>query len=159
MNGVKAWFDARSPRERRLLLAMIALAVVTLIWAVMILPVRNGLSSSRARYTDAVVRLGSAQAGLAQVKAMQRRGGGAVLGAPLPDVVRARADAAGFALSALDVEGPGRVRASIATARAGALMQWIAGLEAEGVLVESLSVSGSGAGTVTAQMTLRARGA
>lgn len=156
MNGLKAWFDARSLRERRLLLVMVALAAVTLVWGAIILPVRNGLSSSRERYTDAVIRLGAAQSGLVQVKALQKRA--VPLGSPLADIVRARADAAGFTLASLDVEGPGRVRASIATARAGALIQWIAGLESEGVLVDTLSVSGSGAGTVTAQMTLRARG-
>ena len=156
MNNLKAWFDGRSLRERRLLLVMAALAAVTLLWGVLILPVRNGLSSSRARYTDAVVRLGAAQAGLVQVKALQRRS--TPLAAPLADVVRQRADAAGFALASLDVEAPGRIRTSIATARAGALMQWLAGLEADGVLVDSLSVSGSGAGNVTAQMTLRTRG-
>ncbi|KTT73630.1 type II secretion system protein GspM [Sphingomonas endophytica] len=156
MNALKVWFDGRSPRERRLLLVMVALAIVTLVWGAIIVPVRNGLSSSRERYTDAVVRLGEAQAGLAQVKALQRRA--APLSAPLADVVRARADAAGFALASLDVEAPGRIRTSIATARAGALMQWIAGLEADGVLVDSLSVSGNGAGSVTAQMTLRTRG-
>ena len=156
MNNLKAWFDGRSLRERRLLLVMAALAAVTLLWGVLILPVRNGLSSSRARYTDAVVRLGAAQAGLVQVKALQRRS--TPLAAPLADVVRQRADAAGFALASLDVEAPGRIRTSIATARAGALMQWLAGLEADGVLVDSLSVSGSRAGSVTAQMTLRTRG-
>lgn len=157
MTALKEWFDGRSLRERRLLLVMVALAAVTIVWGVMIRPVRNGLSSSRERYTDAVIRLGTAQAGLTQVKALQRRA--TPLSAPLADIVRARADAAGFTLASLDVEAPGRIRTAIATARAGALMQWISGLEAEGILVDSLSVSGNGAGSVTATMTLRARGA
>lgn len=157
MNGLRAWFDGRSPRERRLLLVMLALAAVTLVWAAVIRPVRDGLSSSRERYTDAVIRLGAAQSGLTQVKSLQRRA--TPLAAPLADIVRARADAAGFALASLDVEAPGRVRTAISSARAGALMQWVAGLEAEGILVESLAVSGNGAGSVTATMTVRARGA
>lgn len=157
MNSLKAWFDGRSLRERRLLLVMVALAAVTLLWGIVIRPVRGGLSSSRERYTDAVIRLGSAQAGLTQVKALQRRA--TPLSAPLADIVRARADAAGFTLASLDIEAPGRVRAAIATARAGALMQWITALEGEGILVDSLSVSGNGPGSVTATMTLRARGA
>ncbi|WP_294195818.1 type II secretion system protein GspM [uncultured Sphingomonas sp.] len=157
MSALKAWFDGRSLRERRLLLVMIALAAITLVWGGLILPVRSGLSSSRERYTDAVIRLGAAQAGLAQVKSLQRRA--APLSAPLADIVRARADASGFTLAALDIEAPGRIRTAISSARAGALMQWIAALEAEGILVDSLSVSGNGAGSVTATMTLRARGA
>lgn len=156
MSGIRTWFDGRSLRERRLLLVMGALAAVTLVWGVLILPVRNGLSSSRARYTDAVVRLGEAETGISQVKSLQRRPA-APLGGSLADVVRARADAAGFALASLDVDGPDRVRASIATARAGALMQWIAQLERDGMLVDELSVTGAGGGSVTAQMTLRMR--
>lgn len=153
-----AWFAGRSLRERRLILVMLALAVVTIVWAGVILPVRNGLSSSRERYTGAVVRLGAAEAGMAQVKAIQRRQPQPLAGA-LADVVRARAEAAGFALASLDVEAPDRIRTSIATARAGALMAWIAGLEADGMLVDALSVTGNGDGTVTAQMTLKVRSA
>lgn len=156
MSGLSAWFAARSVRERRMILVMLALAAVTLVWAVVILPVRNGLSSSRARYASAVVRLGAAQAGLAQVKALQRRQP-QPLTASLADTVRARAEEAGFALASLDVDAPDRVRTSIATARAGALMAWVAGLERDGILVESLSVSGAGPGTVSAQLTLQAR--
>ena len=159
--GARAWFDGRSLRERRLILVMLALVVVTILWAGIIRPVRNGLSDSRERYTAAVVRLGAAEAALSQVKAIQRR--------PLPtpngmlaDVVRARAQSAGLTLTGLDSEAPDRVRVTVATARAGALTQWIAGLEGEGVLVDSLTVSGAGgqagAGAVSAQMTLTARG-
>ncbi|WP_277979386.1 type II secretion system protein GspM [Sphingomonas phyllosphaerae] len=157
MNAARAWFESRSLRERRLIAVMAVLLIVTLVWAAVILPVRNGLSSSRARYTDAVVRLGAAQSGLAQVKGLQRRGATA-LGGSLADVVRARADAAGLALASLDVVAPDQVRTSITSARAGALMRWVAGLEQEGILIDSLSVTGSGAGSVTAQLSLRQRG-
>jgi general secretion pathway protein M len=156
VNELRTWFAGRSLRERRLLLVMAGLAAVTLLWATIILPVRNGLSSSRERYTDAVVRLGAAEAGLAQVKAIQRRRP-QPLGAPLLDAIRQRGDAAGLAFSSLEVQGPGRVRAAIATAKAGALMGWIGAMEADGVLVDSLTVSGNGDGTVAAQMTLMGR--
>ncbi len=155
---LRAWFDARSLRERRLILVMVALAVVTILWAGVIRPVRSGLSESRERYTQAVVRLGEAEAALSQVKAIQRRQLPTPNGA-LVDVVRARAEAAGLTLAGLDAESPDRVRVSIATIRAGALTQWIAALEGEGVLVDSLTVSGAGGTAVSAQMTLTARGA
>lgn len=155
--GLRAWFDARSLRERRLILVMLALAVVTILWAGIIRPVRNGLSDSRERYTAAVVRLGEAEAVLSQVKAIQRRQLPAPNGA-LADVVRARAESAGLTLAGLDSEAPDRVRVTITTVRAGALTQWIAALEGEGVLVDSLTVSGAGGNAVSAQMTLTARG-
>lgn len=157
MNELRRWFEARSLRERRLLLAMLGLAAVTLVWAGVILPVRNGLSASRERYTEAVVRLGSAQAALTQVKAIQRRQLQPLNGL-LPDVVRARAAGASLTLASLDVESPDRVRVTITSARAGAIMGWIAGLEGEGVLVDSLTVSPAGGNLVSAQMTLTTRG-
>ena len=139
-----------------MILAMLALAAVTIVWGVVIVPVRNGLSSSRARYTEAVVRLGAAQAGLAQVKGLQRRAG-APVPLPLADAVRARADAAGLVLGSVEAEANDRVRVGVATARAGALMAWIGALERDGVLVETIAVTPDNAGAVSAQMTLRAR--
>lgn len=157
MRPVTDWFQARSLRERRLILAMLALAAVTIVWAGIILPVRNGLSSSRVRYTDAVVRLGEAQAGLRQVKAVQRRVGPPVAGV-LVDAIRASAEGAGLTLSTLEPDGADRVRAGVASARAGALTAWIAGLEGSGVLVDSVTVAANGDGTVNAQMVLVRRG-
>lgn len=157
MKPVTDWFQARSLRERRLILAMLALAAVTIVWAGIILPVRSGLSSSRARYTDAVVRLGEAQAGLRQVKAVQRRVGPPLAGV-LVDAIRASAEGAGLTLSTLEPDGADRVRAGVASARAGALTAWIAGLEGSGVLVDSVTVAANGDGTVNAQMVLVRRG-
>ncbi len=153
MKELRDWFASRSLRERRLILVMLGLAAVTLVWAAIILPVRNGLSSSRERYTDAVVRLGEAQAGLVRMKAIQRRAATPMNGA-LVDAVRASAESAGLALASLDPVASDRVRAGVATARAGALTAWIAQLEASGVLVGALTIAGNGDGTVNAQMTL-----
>ena len=158
MTPLKEWFAGRSLRERRLILVMLGLAAVTLVWAAIILPVRNGLSSSRERYTDAVVRLGEAQAGIARMKAIQRRAA-TPLNRALADVVRASAEAAGLTLASLDPVASDRVRVGIATARAGALTAWIAQLEATGLLVDSLTIAGNGDGTVNAQMTLVRGGA
>lgn len=157
MTQIREWFATRSVRERRLILVMLALLAVTIVWAGIIRPVRNGLSSSRERYTDAVIRLGEAQAGLVQVKAIQRRLGAPTSGA-LPDVVRASAQGAGLTPSTLEPEGGDRVRVGIASARAGALTAWVAGLESSGVLVDALTVAANGDGTVNAQMTLMRRG-
>ena len=154
---MKAWFDGRSLREKRLILTMLGLLAVTIVWAGIILPVRDGLSSSRERHADAVLRLGETEAGVAALKAIQRSRP-QPLGAPLADAIRARADAAGFALASLDPDGD-RIRIAIASAKPGALFGWIAGLEADGILIDGLSVSGNGDGTVTAQMTLKARAA
>ena len=58
MTGLRHWFEGRSLREKRLLVAMAALAVLTLIWGAVIRPVGDGLSSARERHASAVTRLG-----------------------------------------------------------------------------------------------------
>jgi general secretion pathway protein M len=89
MTGLKTWFEGRSLRERRLLLVMAALAVLTLLWAVIIRPVGDGLSSARERHADAVMRLGETRAQVATLRDIQRTRATPLTGT-LADVVRVR---------------------------------------------------------------------
>jgi general secretion pathway protein M len=155
---MRAWFTARSLREQRMILAMLALAAATLIWAAVVIPVRDGLASARSAHRDAVERLGVTLNEVAAVKRAQRAGIALPEG-PLADTVRARAEEAGFTLAGLDQDGADRVKVSIGTARPPALFAWIAALEQAGILVESSAITGNGDQTVAAQLTLRARAA
>ncbi|MEN2785141.1 type II secretion system protein GspM [Sphingomonas qilianensis] len=153
----RTWFDGRSLREKRMLLAMAGLALLTVIWAGIILPVTDALSSARERHAGAVVRLGETQARLAVLQDLQRDRP-AALGAPLDTVIRLRANEAGFPLSLATPMGNDRVQIAITSAKPGALLGWIGELERAGILVDSLNMTNNGDQTVAAQMTLRARG-
>jgi len=154
MTGLKPWFDARSLREKRLLVVMVVLLAVTLVWAGIVRPVGDALSSTEERHAAAVVRLGEAEAAVAAIRAGGRP---APLGASLADTVRARADQAGFPLGDLSEDGPDRVRVRVPTARPGALTPWLASMEAAGVLVEQATLTDNGDRSVAAQLVLRAR--
>lgn len=156
MSALRTWYAARSLRERRLILLMLALLAVTIVWAGVIRPVREGLVSTRAHYDEAVRRLSETQAMAGAIHAIQR-GHPQPLGAPLPDAVRERADAAGFTLASLDPDGE-NVRIVISSAKAAPLLGWVVGLEADGVLVDAGTITANGDGTVAAQLTLKARG-
>lgn len=156
MTGLRAWFDGRSLRERRLILVMLGLAALTLLWAGIVLPVTDGLSSSRQRQQDAVIRLGDTEARVAALEALAKARPAALSGG-LDAELRRRAEAAGFTLQTLNQLGPGRVQLGIASARGGALMTWVAGLEQGGILVEAMRLTDNGDRTLAAQMTLRAR--
>ena len=158
MTGLRHWFEGRSLREKRLLVAMAALAVLTLIWGAVIRPVGDGLSSARERHASAVTRLGETQAQVAILREAQRTRPAPLTGA-LADVVRVQADAAGFAVTSLDQDGPDRVRIAIPSARPAALTAWLARLERAGILVDSATMTNSGNRTVSATMTLKARAA
>ena len=151
------WFAERSLREKRMLVVMAVLLVLTLIWAAIIRPVSDGLSSARERHADAVIRLAETQARVKAVTVLQQQHPAAIT-TPLDTIIRDRANEAGFALSSVTADGPNRVQISIGTARPGALVGWIAQLEAAGILVESLATSDNGDKTVSAQMTLKVRG-
>lgn len=155
MSALRAWFDARSLRERRLILVMLALLAVTFVWLLVIVPVQDGLSSARTRYADAVIRLGQAEADARAVRGIQRRQP-APVPLPLADAIRTRAAEANLSLVTLDAQGDDRVRISVTGASAGAITAWLARLEGEGILVQDLTITAAG-GTVTANATLAAR--
>ena len=156
MSGLRVWFAARSLRERRLLLVAAALAVVTLIWGGVVIPVRDALSSARERHAGAVDRLGTT---IARVDLLRRVGRRPAVAGDLVTLVRAEADGAGFALATIDADGVDRVRATIQSARPGALAGWLARLEARGVLVDSATLTDHGDRTVGAVIVLKARAA
>jgi general secretion pathway protein M len=155
MNALLIWFRGRTVREQRLLMVMVALLVITLVFAGIIRPVRDGLESTRQRHASAEIRLGEVKAQVAQVKAIQRARPRVPEG-PLADAIRTRADEAGFVVANLEPDGD-RIRITIATARPGPLLGWIAGLEADGLLVDASTINGNGDGTVSATLTLRGR--
>ncbi len=156
MTALRVWFDGRSLRERRLILAMLALAVLVVLWAGVALPVTDGLASARERHGEAVIRLAETQARVDTIAALARGRAPALTGG-LDAAVRASADQAGFALGTLNLLGPDRVQAGIASARPGALVAWVALLERQGLLVDSLQLTNNNDGSVAATLTLRVR--
>ncbi len=154
MTALRTWFAGRALRERRLILVMLALLVVTIVWGGIILPVRDGLSSARERHADAVVRLGATQSEVDLIRAAGRR---VPLTGSLADTLRLRAEAAGFALASVEDSAGGRVHATIQAAKPGALSRWFAGLEAAGILVEAATWRDNADGSVAADFVVRAR--
>ena len=158
MSALRAWFDGRSLRERRLILAMLALLALTLAWAGVVRPLSDALASARTRHADAVVRLGEAQARVDAVRLLAS-GRPSVVVPSLADEVRARAAEAGFTLLSVDADGSDRVRVAVQAARPGALTGWLARLEARGLIVDQVAYTANPDRTVSAALTLRSGGA
>ena len=156
MSGPRNWFATRSLRERRMILVMLALLVVTIVWGGIILPVRDGLSGARERYADAVVRFAMTQDEVDLLRSAGRR---VPLNGSLADTLRLRADAAGLALATVDDTGGGRVHATIQAVKPAALGRWLGELEANGILVESATWRDNQDGSVAADLVVRARAA
>ena len=149
---LKTWFDGRSRREKWMILVMLALLGVTIIWAV-ILPIDDALSSARRRNADAAIRLAQTRAQVDAVKAV-RRARPEAPSAPLDATVRESASAAGFSLDSVAADG-NKLRVHVNSARGGALLAWLGGLEEQGVIVDQLNVTDAGNHNVAADITFR----
>lgn len=148
----RAWFDGRSRREKWMILAMLALLGVTIVWVV-VLPIDDALSSARRANADAAVRLAQTRARVDAVKAL-RRARPEAPAAPLDALVRESASAAGFALESVTPDGT-KLRVHLNSARGGALLAWLGGLEDQGVIVDQLNVTDAGNHNVAADITFR----
>ena len=154
---LKALWLARTPRERWLLGVMLALLAVVVIWFLVLRPLGDMLSAARERHGTAVAALAEARSQAAAIAALERGETGRPA-QPVETAVAAAASDAGFQLSTLQAEGPGRVSLAIGAARPQALFGWVGALEAQGYVVERLSASSNPDRTLSAQILLRRRG-
>jgi general secretion pathway protein M len=152
-----ALWSARTPRERWLLAVMFALATLVLLWFLILRPLGDLLSAAKERHGNAVAALAEARSQAAAIAALERFRP-AVIEGPIDQAVAAAAAAAGFQVAGMQAEGPGRVSLTIGAARPQALFGWIAGLEAQGYVIERLNATGNADRTLSAQIALRARG-
>jgi general secretion pathway protein M len=153
---LKALWQARTPRERWLLGAMFALAALVLAWFLVVRPLGDMLSAAKERHGHAVAALAEARSQAAAIAALEQGKPGR-LAQPIETALAAAASEAGFQLSSIQPEGPGRVSFALGAARPQALFGWIAMLEAQGYVVERLSASSNPDRTLSAQIVLRAR--
>jgi general secretion pathway protein M len=148
------WWAQRSRRERRLILVMLALAMVVLGWLMVVRPLSDALDTAKARHAAATVALGEARARLGQSV-----GPRAMAAAPPVDsLIGQTASEAGFAGARIAGQGPMRVSVAIDAARPQALFAWILRLEQSGVAVEQLRARVNSDRTLAAEIALRARG-
>lgn len=154
---LRLWFAALSLREKRLVLAAAALAVVTLLWFGVIRPVGDGLSAARARFNGDVERLADTRAQMQALTVLQANRP-PPLAVPIDIAVRDRASAVGFGVTSISPQGGNAVQIVIASARPAALFGWIADLESSGIIVDTITTTDNGDQTVSATITFKARG-
>ncbi|HEX7855980.1 MAG TPA: type II secretion system protein GspM [Sphingobium sp.] len=154
MKAIRHWWSALSERERRLVALMLLLVGGVLLWLGVWRPVQAGIADGRTRYGAAVDANAAVRA---KVRLLKHMGPGAAHSdAPIGQSVAQTASEAGLTLDRSAAQGEGRLAITIGSARAGALLAWLSGLEARGVLVETISVTpGTTPGTVVVQAVLR----
>ncbi|MGD9812097.1 MAG: type II secretion system protein GspM [Sphingobium sp.] len=159
MESLRYWWNARAPREKILLAIMAALIASMVLWLGVYRPVESGLHDAALANAEATER----HADVARKVELLQKGG---LNTPIVSttatigqIVGQSAGEAGFTLDRMQERGVDHADVSIASARATALLGWIAKLEGQGVVLEKLSVNPSGAtGTVSAQISFKRAG-
>lgn len=154
MKAVKAWWLGLSGRERRMVSIMLVMVGGVFLWLGVWRPVEAGIANGWVRYGAAVDANASVRAKIRLLRRASIRTGST--NAAIGQSVAQSASEAGLTLDRSAVQGEGRMAITIASARGGAALAWLAGLEARGVMVETISMTpGATPGTVAVQAILR----
>lgn len=155
MSGLRAWWNGLSLRERWLIGIMLAIAGVLVLWLGMVRPLERGIVNGWIRYGEAVDTNASVRGAIAILRGLPERRTEGATGA-MDQIVSQSAAEAGLTLDRGDVQGGGRMAIAIGSARSGALLLWLSGLQARGIGVETISMTpGTTPGTVAVQAVLR----
>lgn len=146
---LRAWFDGRTSRERRLLLVMFVLAGLTMAWLGVVRPVFAWRDASAARLDLAETRLSAVRRVQTEAPAATPVRG--PTSQNIEPTVKAAAAARGVPV-VLAMDQDGRLGFRVARVRTGEVLGWLAGLEAaSGVRVCSLSLVENADATVNAE--------
>ncbi|BAV64021.1 type II secretory pathway component PulM [Sphingobium cloacae] len=145
----------RSPREQWMLGVMFALLAVVVLWLGIVRPLGAAQRSAHEALGAATDRNAAIRAKVKLMKSLPRGPAATSRGAPLDQFVGQSAGEAGLTLERAQGQGADRMDIAIAAVRPIALMTWLAGLEAQGVRVETMSARPSPtAGSVSVQAVL-----
>ena len=155
MTALTAWWQARTPRERGLLLVMFALLAVVIAWLLVVRPLSDSLDSAKRRHAEAVTALAEARG---RAEAVRRQGQtSAAPPLPIDSFVSRTSTEAGFANARIAGQGPTQATIAIDAARAQAFFAWVRLMEARGLRVESLRARANPDQTLAVEAAFRAR--
>ena len=154
MDAVKTMWGERSPREQWMLGVMFALLAVVLLW-LGAMGLAGAQRSARDALLTATDRNAEMRAKVKLLKTLPRgvTGGSASVG--IDQLVSQSAGEAGLTLERAEAQGGARIEIAMASVRPVALFSWLAGLEAQGISVETMSARPSPtAGSVSVEAVL-----
>lgn len=147
IGSVRHWFLARSQREQRLILLMLAIALPVLAWLLVVRPLNAAYDDAVDDHLEALTRHGRVLVLADAAKSSPARRTRSS-NADLQLVVAESASHAGIALQGSTPSGPNTIELSVAGGRAPALAQWLAQFEAQGIAVQQMTMTPLPDGTV-----------
>jgi general secretion pathway protein M len=155
MERAKTYWAERSPREQWMLGVMFALLAVVVLWLGVEMPIDAAQRSARDGLRDATDRNAAIATKVKLLKTIPLDAVSAGPGTPIDQLVGQSAGEAGLTLERAQAQGEDRIDIAVASVRPVALFSWLAGLEAQGVRVETMSARPSPTtGSVSVQAAL-----
>lgn len=155
MAALRLWWTQLSARERLLVSVAGGMTVIVLLWLI-ISTLAVGLADGAEAQRQALARVARVEAKLALLAQPKAATPTAILAAgPLDQAVAQSATDTGLVLTRNDARGDRGAIIAVASARAPALIGWLASLEDSGVIVDRLNISPGTDGSVAMTVELR----
>ena len=153
MAGVQSWFGEMTARERTLVsIAAGLVAAIVLVFGI-VLPLGSAHDAAHVRHRAAVEASSRLLAQLATLEAPPTTR--ATLAGPVSQVLAASADSAGFVLQSNQAQGAEAATIVVPTARPAAALAWLDGLAAQGLVLDTLTMTPAADGSVSVNASLR----
>ena len=150
---VQTWFAGLTGRERALVsIAGALVAAIVLVFGI-VLPLGSAHDAAHVRHRAAVEASSRLLAQLAALEAPAARR--ATLAGPVSQVLAASADSAGFVLQSNQAQGAEAATIAVPTARPAAALAWLDSLAAQGLVLDSLTMTPAADGSVSVNASLR----
>lgn len=154
MDAVKTWWGALSTRERWLVGVAGVLALGVLGWAIG-RPAFAAFFDLETRHRAAIEREGRVAAKVGLLAQRPAKVAVAADAAAIDQFLAQSAGEIGLTLDRNEARGDRQATIAIATAKAPVLTDWLAGLEAQGFVVDQLTITPAADGTVGMTAELR----
>lgn len=153
ISTVQTWYAGLTARERTLVAIAAGLAAAIVLVFGIVLPLGRAHDAAHARHREAVEASSRLLAQLAALEAPASNR--AALSGPVAQVVAASADSAGFVLQANQAQGAEAATIAVPTARPSAALAWLDSLAAQGIVLQSLTMTPAADGSVSVNASLR----
>ena len=152
----QTWFAGLTARERGLVTVAGGLvAAIVLVFGI-VLPLGSAHDAAHVRHREAVETSSRLLAQLAVLEAPPTSR--ATLAGPVSQVLAASADSAGFVLQSNQAQGSEAATIAVPTARPAAALAWLDSLAAQGLVLDTLTMTPAADGSVSVNASLRRMG-
>ena len=150
---VQSWLAGLTQRERTLVAIAAGLAAAIVLVFGIVLPLGRAHDAAHVHHREAVVASSRLLAQMAALEAPATTR--PTLAGPVSQIIATSADSAGFVLQSNQAQGAEAATIAVPTARPSAALAWLDRLAAQGIVLQSLTMTPAADGSVSVNASLR----